>query len=173
MVDYLNIDHNTVEPYIIMVCRCLVGTIELSMMTGGDLWVQYKGMMGMSNGGYQSCCFVKGGWWNQMFYIWHDWRVGGTFCRIKVVEVVLILMKWERKEGSLGMVGFVVESQIVNYNRMTSKFKRFHVIITFFVKIYKSIYWINIRITLIDNEKVMTYFWYYSSTVQKDTNVIQ
>ena len=49
-------------------------------------------------------------------------------------------MKWARKEGSLGMVGFVVESQIVNYNRMTSKFKRFHVIITFFVKIYKSIY---------------------------------
>ena len=28
MIDYLNIDHNTVEPHIIMVGRFLVGTIE-------------------------------------------------------------------------------------------------------------------------------------------------
>ena len=48
---------------------------------------------------------------------------------MKVVDVVLISMKREWKERSLGMVGFVVESQIVNYNQTTSKFKLFDGII--------------------------------------------
>ena len=129
MIDYLNIDHNTVEPHIIMVGRFLVGTIEWSMMGGGYMWVKCKDTRRIPNSGYQSCCFIKEGWWNQIFYILYEWRVGGTFCRMKVVDVVLISMKREWKERSLGMVGFVVESQIVNYNQTTSKFKLFDGII--------------------------------------------